>query len=320
MNPTLKSIAKRILPERATHTLRVLRRLLAQDSYPPVPCDNTYPWLKHTFLELMKDEVCARKPMYVWGVAQGAAQAKVLGIPRISVIEFGVAAGFGLVALEKIAENVEFRTGVGIDVIGFDTGVGLPRPEDVRDQPNMWFGGQLPMDRGALEAALRKAQLRIGNVKETVPSFVESNPAPVAFVSFDLDLYSSTRDSLALFQADYQFLLPRVVSYFDDIFGHSYNEYCGERLAIAEFNGKDSRKICPIYGLRHFIPRSAIADLWPEGMFLAHFFEHPSYGVLDSFHKAVLTKIDGTVVRSAPAEGGNVPACGCTACRRVRVE
>lgn len=281
MNPTIKSMVRRIL----RNAQWGLRRLLLQVegvTRLPVPFDNSYPWLNQTFLELMKNERCARKPMYVWGVAQGAALAKVLGMPRISVIEFGVAKGFGLVAMESIAEAVERRTGVGIDVIGFDTGVGLPKPEDVRDHPNMWFGGQFQMDRGTLEAALRNAKLYIGQVKETIPSFVNSSPAPVAFISFDLDLYSSTRDSLALFRSDYKFLLPRVVSYFDDISGYTYNDYCGERLAIAEFNGNDARKICPIYGLRYFISRAALANKWPDAMYFAHFFEHPSYCVLDS--------------------------------------
>ena len=296
MNPTVKSILLKVLPERTTNAARVLRRIVDDDTYPPVPFDNGYPWLNHTFLELMKDERCARRPMYVWGVAQGAALAKVLGMPRISVIEFGVAGGFGLITLESVAEAVERRTDVGIDVIGFDTGVGLPKPEDVRDQPNMWFGGQLPMDRRNLEAALQRAKLFIGDVKETVPSFVTTSPAPVAFVSFDLDLYSSTRDSLALFRSDYGLVLPRVVSYFDDISGHTYNDYCGERLAITEFNNNGSPKICPIYGLRYFTPRAAFADLWPDGMYFAHFFEHPAYGQLDSLYKPVSMQIDGTVV------------------------
>src|SRR4029453_13578280 len=96
-------------------------------------------------------------------------------------------------------------------------------------------------------------------------------------------------------------VLPRVVSYFDDIFGHSYNEYCGERLAISEFNSiQDKRKLCPIHGLRYFLPRVAFTELWPDGKYFAHFFEHPLYNNLDSFNKAVLAEIDGTVLRRHP--------------------
>lgn len=267
----------------------------------PVGFDNTYPWLNRTFSDLMKDVHCKPRPQYAWGVMQGAALAKVLKIPRISVIEFGVAGGFGLLTLEKIAECVEQITNVAIDVIGFDTGVGLPKPENFRDQPNMWFEGQLPMDRERLEAALTRASLRLGPVNETISSFVAANPAPVAFVSFDLDLYSSTRDALTLFETNSRHVLPRVTSYFDDIFGHTYNDFCGERLAIKEFNERnDMRKICPIYGLRYFVSNCNSNDLWPDGIYLAHFFEHPLYGVLDSVKKGVVIDIDGSVLRRAP--------------------
>ena len=81
-------------------------------------------------------------------------------------------------------------------VFGFDSGVGLPKPEDFRDQPNMWFEGQLPMDRAKLEPKLRRGKLCLGPLKETISTFIAGNPAPVGFASFDVDLYSSTRDAL----------------------------------------------------------------------------------------------------------------------------
>jgi hypothetical protein len=83
---------------------------------------------------------------YTWGVVQGVHLAKVLGIDRVSVIEFGVAGGRGLLALERIADQVKSIFGVTVDVIGFDTGTGLPKPVDVRDMPNLWSEGFFPMD------------------------------------------------------------------------------------------------------------------------------------------------------------------------------
>jgi len=291
--PAIKSIAKATLPRSTIEYLKRMRLLLRGEIWPAVPFDNLYPWLNYTFSELFKLTKGAY-PQYAWGVTQGAALAKVLGLPRVSVIEFGVAGGSGLLALETISEAIERRTNIGIDVFGFDSGVGLPKPEDFRDQPNMWFEGQLPMDRAKLEPKLCRAKLCLGPVKETIPTFIAGNPAPVAFVSFDLDLYSSTRDALFIFKSNYVYLLPRVVSYFDDIFGHTYSDYCGERAAITEFNSSNStRKICPIYGLRYFIPRFARGDLWPDGMYFSHFFEHPSYSRLDSFNKVVVQDVDG---------------------------
>jgi hypothetical protein len=301
VSQSAKNLVKSALPPAVKNGIKTIWNLIGHESYPPIPFDNTYPWLNYAFLELMQDSRCAQRPWHTWGVLQGAALAKVLKIPRISVIEFGVAGGTGLLNLEAVAETVKGKTDIEIDVLGFDTGVGLPKPEDIRDQPNMWFEGQLPMNRAALESALKSAKLLIGPVRDTVPSFIAKNPAPVAFVSFDLDLYSSTRDALAIFQANHTHLLPRVACYFDDILGHTYNDFCGERLAITEFNNNnDSSKICPIHGLRYFIPRVEFHNFWPDCMYFGHFFEHPMYSVLDSINKGVFADVHGRVMRRPP--------------------
>lgn len=296
-----KSLAKGILPKKVVDELRVLRYLIHE-----VPFDNQYSWLNYAFHRLIKDRRCAVKRQYIWGVAQGAALAKVLGETRISVIEFGVAGGFGLIALENIADAVSELTDIGIDVFGFDTGAGLPPPADFRDQPNLWYGGQLTMNKQKLLSRLKRAKLHIGPVKHTLVDFVNSQPPPVAFASFDMDLYSSTRDALKIFEVNHDLLMPRVFSYFDDIFGHTFNDFCGERAAISEFNAHHvNTKLCPIYGLRYFIPRVAFTDLWPDGMYICHLFDHKLYNSLDSIDKPVSAEIDGKVVweRSPPRIG-----------------
>jgi len=296
MKNKLKSSAKRTfqrLVRRIRHWLLYIEPIPNE-----VPFDNTYPWLNLTFLELMSDELCAKKPTYVWGTIQGAALGKVLNIPRLSVIEFGVAGGVGLISLEHTAQLIEAKINIGIDVYGFDTGCGLPAPNDYWDQPNMWFEGQLPMNRDILEQELQNASLRIGLVRETVPQFLKEHPTPVAFVGFDLDLYSSTRDAMVLFSSDYQCLLPRVVCYFDDIMGHSYSDFTGERLAIREFNeAHATRKLSPIYGLRYFVPETFRQMMYWDCLYIAHFFDHPLYNKLDSLSKAVYTDHKGLVYR-----------------------
>jgi hypothetical protein len=67
-----------------------------------VPFDNRYSWLGATFEKLMRDPLCAKRPNYLWGVLQGVALGKVLGKESVSIIEFGVAEGAGLLALERI--------------------------------------------------------------------------------------------------------------------------------------------------------------------------------------------------------------------------
>lgn len=290
-----KSFAKRVVAPIVRKLHYWLRELDEEAGIPPeVPFDNTYDWLRRTFFELMGDKRCARKPMYVWGVTQGAALAKVLGISRVSVIEFGVAGGAGLISLEHTAQLVESKIGVGIDVYGFDTGTGLPKPKDYRDQPNMWFEGQLPMNRDILERQLQRASLRYGLVQETVPQFLAERPAPVVFISFDLDLYSSTRDAVILFSAEHERLLSRVICYFDDIMGHSYSDFTGERLAITEFNeAHEMRKLSPNYGLRYFVPRPFQQAMYWDGFYIAHLFDHPLYNKADSIKKAVYTDDKG---------------------------
>jgi hypothetical protein len=255
---TLASINKRWLPEEA------------------LPFDNHYDRIRRVFRQI--EQVCYCGP-YGWGVVQGLALAKALGYPRVSVIEFGVAGGAGLLSLERIAEQAEKIVGIGIDVYGFDTGMGLPKPKDYRDVPYMWDEGSFAMDVEKLRARLQRARLVLGCVEETIPEFVRSAFAPVAFVAFDLDLYTGTKHALGLLEAVPDVLLPRIPCFFDDIMGYGYNDYTGERLAIHEFNREHAmRKIAPDYGLKFFVPRQHTNDLWVECMYFAHIFDHPLYG------------------------------------------
>lgn len=196
------------------------------------------------------------RPPYAYGMYQAALLAERLGLSKISAIEFGVAGGIGLLAMEKIAQEVEKEVSVEFEIYGFDTGSGLPEPIDYRDLPYIFRRGDYKMDEAKLRARLNHAKLVIGNVSDTVPSFFENyNPAPIGFVSIDLDFYSSTVDALILFDMNYQYMLPRVFCFFDDIISSDlaiHNEWVGELRAIKEFNEKHKlRKIAPIYGLRH---------------------------------------------------------------------
>src|SRR4030095_7945614 len=213
---------------------------------------------------------------------QAAHLARALGIPRISVIEFGVAGGSGLVALELAAEKAQEHLGVAIDVHGFYTGHGLPMPADYRDHPNTYLEATYVMDEEALRRRLRNAHLHIGFVRDSVVDFLASRPSPVTFVSFDLDYYEATVDAFQLLRSDTSRLLPRVHCYFDDIMGFTCSEFAGERLAISEFNGEHPRrKISPIFGLKYFLPPKYAAQQWSEMMYLAHIFDHPDYSRRD---------------------------------------
>jgi len=230
-------------------------------------------------LKKVLSEIDKARSSYAWGVISGADLAKKLGIDRISVIEFGVAGGSGLVALEKIASKVEKIYGISIDVYGFDTAKGLPRPKDYRDLPHLWNESDFRMDKEKLQKRLKKARLVLGDVKDTIPGFMKSNPCPIAFMAFDVDMYSSTMDSFKLLEGKEDLFLPRVHCYFDDVMGFSFSEFNGERLAIDDFNKSHKmRKISRIYGLKYFVNCD---QKWTEQMYLFHVFGHKLYGKND---------------------------------------
>ncbi len=223
-----------------------------------------------------------QRPHYTWGMAHGAYLAKHLAIERISVIELGVAGGNGLVALDRAAGRVEATLGVAIDIYGFDSGAGLPKPEGYRDLPNLWSDGDFPMNQKRLQQRMQRGKLILGLVEETIPAFLKTRPAPIAFISWDLDLYSSTMHAFPLLRADSDLLLPRIQCYFDDILGFTFAEFNGERLAIAEFNEtQPMRKISPIHGARFYVPSRYSNAIWVEKLYMAHILDHPRYGEYD---------------------------------------
>jgi hypothetical protein len=184
------------------------------------------------------------RPNYLSGVLLAARQAREEGIPAISVIEFGVAGGNGLVAMQNEAEAVERETGVQIKVFGFDNGPGgLPDfIGDHRDHPDAWHPGDYPMDEAKLRARLApRTTLILGNVRDTVPAFVrEANAPPVGFISVDVDLYSSTMQALQIFTLPGRKLLMRTFIYFDDVELPISHRFAGELLAIDEFNAENA--------------------------------------------------------------------------------
>jgi hypothetical protein len=254
-----------------------LRRPTVDPTYDFERAGSLYPLLAARFKKIV-DEVDTY-PQYVWGALNGISLAKAVDVERVSVIEFGVGGGNGLLALEKIALSLEQMYGVAVDVYGFDMGTGLPKPRDYRDLPNLWSEGYYPVDQEKLQRHLQRAQLVLGDVKDTVPAFVQSRPSPVAFIAFDLDFYSSTMAAFRVFEAETAALLPRIHCYFDDINGFTAGEHNGQRLAINDFNkSHELWKISQTYGLRYFIPEPFAREMWVEMIFIVHLFDHPWYG------------------------------------------
>lgn len=249
-------------------------------------CEETgfiYPYLNSLLTSMAK---AGLRQSYAWGMLQGINLAKALGVGRVSVIEFGVAGGNGQLALEQIAERMEKVFGVGIDIYGFDSGGGLPASKDPRDVPNLTSEGLYTMDQRKLEERLRRARLVLGPIEDTLGEFLGSAPAPIAFVACDLILYTSTVHALRVLDADPTLLLPRVHWYCDDVLGFTFGDHNGERLAISEFNAThETRKVSPIYGLKHYVPARFANEMWVEKFWIAHIFDHPRYGQRDNLVK-----------------------------------
>ncbi len=179
------------------------------------------------------------RPQHAFGILKAADLAKKDGFKRISIIEFGVANGAGLMNMIEIAKKVTETTGVDIDIYGFDTGEGMPPPMDYRDHPEYYNVGDFPMNKELLlQKTKGKAELIFGKIEENLKAFITrlSDDAPIGFVSVDVDYYSSTRSVLELFKAKSTKFLPLTNVYFDDIFMLHHNDKCGELLAIKEFN------------------------------------------------------------------------------------
>jgi hypothetical protein len=217
-------------------------------------------------------------PMYLYGLLSAARTAQAAGEKRITAIEFGVAGGNGLVVMEKHAEVVERQYDLSIEIVGFDMASGLPPRTEPRDSPFAYQSGEFEMNVEKLRSRLKRATLRLGDVSETIPQFMQEDFAPIGFVSNDLDLYTSTRDSLALFRVDAHRLLPRVSMYFDDLIGYPVTTAVAEWAAIKEFNTlSPDRQIGQIYGLKHCLGKRYRFALWPEVSFVLHVFDHGAY-------------------------------------------
>lgn len=237
-------------------------RLVARQFVKRLPVD---------LLTKAKWDVVAR-PHYLNGLLRGAIEARAAGVAEFCAIEFGVAAGGGLLTLQDYAVQVEQRTGVKIKLVGFDTGAGLPDLcGDYRDHPDLWQPADYPMNEQWLRSQLsERTHLIIGKVSETVKRFVETEQdCPVGFIAFDLDMYSSTMDAFDIFRSHKKNMLKRIPLYFDDIFALTYHKYAGEYLAIKDFNEEHNGVVIDKwYNIK--VNRPFPENLWTEKMYIAH--------------------------------------------------
>jgi hypothetical protein len=221
-------------------------------------------------------DLCVRQ-QHAYGLLNAADAALSAGYKRVTAIEFGVASGTGLLNICKLADRITKETGVAFDIVGFDNVSGMPPLRDYRDHPELYQPGWYPMTSPeALKAALPKnATLLLGDIAQTVGEFIarHDKASPIGFVSVDVDYYWSAVECLKCLRAAPEHYLPAVTMYFDDVGGAAHNPWCGELLAIREFNAENEmRKIAPINFLRE--TRLFRNAAWIPKMYLCHVFDH----------------------------------------------
>ncbi|HXI07663.1 MAG: hypothetical protein ACRC1G_09525 [Bradyrhizobium sp.] len=216
---------------------------------------------------------------YAYGMLRAADCARYFGHEAVTVIEFGVASGAGLLNMANLAGMIEAETGVHFRVVGFDTGAGLPEIQGYKDHPEIWNAGDFAMeDRSALTRKLGdKAEIVWGDIAQTIGPFASqlSADSPIGFVSVDVDIYSATRAALQLLDQAAEFYLPAISLYFDDVSFFFANRWAGELLAIDEFNAAhEARKI----DLDHSVGQGRVPQSsgWHRHMYVCHVLDHPA--------------------------------------------
>lgn len=220
-------------------------------------------------------------PSYLYGLLSAARTAVAIGSDSFSAMEFGVAGGNGLRALEQHAETIEALFPLRVSVFGFDSGAGLLNASDPRDCAFALRPGEFAMDERKLRRRLSRAELILGPVEQTVGPFMENaakgHIPPIGFISHDLDVFTGTLATLNALPLDPQRLLPRVPMYFDDLTGYPYTTEVAEWAAIKAFNDGGSRKIGHIANLDQALGGAARFATWPRHFFMLHVFDHPGY-------------------------------------------
>ena len=231
--------------------------------------------LRVAFLKYLQVKYKTFKPHYETILLESCKEAKKLGINNVSVLELGVAGGNGIIALEKYKKSIEKYLKIKIDIYGFDTGEGMPETNLKEDLVFVFKPGQFKIDKNLIAKKI-KSKIFYGDIKNTVSEFIKLKPSKISCIFFDLDYYSSTKAFLDQINNLNEYLLPRVLCYFDDL--HVPEKYIssinGVPLAINEFNSTNTNyklgaSVDHILDFKFPLAKSLV--------YILHDFNHPDY-------------------------------------------
>lgn len=158
---------------------------------------------------------------YLYGMLRAADVPKYCGKQSVTVVEFGVASGAGMLNMIGLAPMIEKETGIHLRIVGFDTGQGLPSVQGYKDHPELWRAGDFATeDRETLMRAVGgRAEIIWGDIADTIGPFTDSinSAAPLGFLSVDLDIYSTTTVALRCLTGQPEKYNPGISMYFDDV-------------------------------------------------------------------------------------------------------
>ena len=216
------------------------------------------------FFDLIKYGVLPR-PNYALGILMAAHQAKELNYKKISVIELGCWNFEGLIDIENYIDDIKKFIDIDFNVYGFELGSGHIKEEiDPRNRLYELSGGDYTFIKKENLKKLKFSKLVLGDVKETVPKFLEEkhlDEAPLGFIIFDLGFYTSAKDALNLLKSKSNRYLPRTTIYSDNNYFVLENE--ADKLAFKEFNNEGGKTISPIGELAEQLSLS-----WKKWIFL----------------------------------------------------
>jgi hypothetical protein len=258
--------------------LRILKRIYLERAGEPLLYNlvSIYHFIFSDFSKKIDYDLVPRQP-YAFGIKKAFETAASEKTEKILLIEFGVASGGGLFNMAYIASKLSKKYHVDYEVIGFDTGGGMPPAIDYRDHPELYREGDFPpLNLNDVDLP-SKTKMYYGDISTELEKFkqdIKDKPARIGFVSVDVDYYSSTLKCMEIFEADTSNFLSNTPIYFDDVNNLTHNDYCGELLAIREFNEKENslRKICKMTSLRNW--RIFKNAMYLDQMYFLHSFDH----------------------------------------------